>query len=121
VTSPIKTHAYCLAKITVLLAAENASLKRDNSELQAQIRKQKARPKGKRVVLKNVHAICTEEIYNALVECEKAAKEKKIKGRKQRSKYNKEVSSSEDEKKDNIESALEDGHVKIEDCIVVKE
>jgi len=43
-------------------------------------------------MFKNVYALCTEETYNALVECKKAAKENKIKGRKQRSKCIKELS-----------------------------
>jgi len=119
-TSPVKTHARCLTEITVRLAAENAILKKDNSELRAQIRKQKERVKGKRVVLKDVHAICTEEVYNALLECEKATKKHTMKGRKRRSKHTKDVSSSEEEEEDNTDTDLVDGAVEIEDCIVVK-
>ena len=119
-TSPVKTHARCLTEITSRLAAENAILKKDNSELRNQIRKQKERTKGKRVVLKNVHAICTEEVYNALVECEKAAKQRTAKGRKRRSKCTKDVSSSGEDEEDNAESELEEGGVEIHDCIVVK-
>ena len=119
-TSPVKTHARCLTEITVRLAAENAILKKDNCELRAQIRKQKERTKGKRVVLKDIHAICTEEIYNALVECERATKPKKTKERKQRSKYTKDISSSEEEEEDKAESDMEEGSVEIQDCIVVK-
>ena len=119
-TSPAKTHAHCLTEITVRLAAENAILKKDNSKLQAQIRKQKERAKGKRVVLKDVHAICTEEIYNALVECERAMKAKKTKGRKRQSKRTKDISSSEEGEEDNAESEVKEGSVEIQDCIVVK-
>ena len=87
-----------------------------------QIRKQKDRAKRKRPVLKNVYAIYTQEVYNALVECKRAAKEKKKrKGKKQGFKCTQEVSSSEDEDEDNVESASEDGGVEIEDCIVVKQ
>lgn len=120
-TSPVKTHARCLAEITVRLATENAILKKDNSELRAQIRKQKERAKGKRVVLKNVHAICTEEIYNALVECERTAKLKKTKGKKREAKCTNEVSSSEDDEEDNVDCALEGNGVEIEDCVVVQQ
>jgi hypothetical protein len=70
-------------------------------------------------VLKNVHAICTEEVYNALVECEKAAKHQMTKARKRQSKCTKDVSSSEEDKEDNVESELE-GSVEIQDCIVVR-
>ena len=123
VSSPVKTHARCLAEITVRLAAENAILMKDNSELWAQIRKQKERVKGKRLLLKNTCAISTEEVYNALAECEKETKKKKrggAKGRKQKSKCTKEVSSSEKEEEDNTDSELEEGSVEIQDCIVVE-
>ncbi len=119
VTSPVKTHMHCLTEITVRLTAENAILKKDNSELRAQISK-KERAKGKRVVLKNVYAICTEEVYNALVECEKGTKQRTKKGRKRRSKRAKDVSSSEEEEEDSTDIELDDGSVEIQDCIVVK-
>ena len=77
VSSLVKTHAHCLAEITVQLTAENAILMKDNSELWAQIRKQKERVKGKRLLLKNTYAISMEEVYNVLAECKKETKKKK--------------------------------------------
>ena len=117
-TSPIKTHAHCLTEITVQLAAENAILKKHNSELRAQISKTKERAKGKRVVLKNVHAICTEEVYNALVECEKGTKQRRKKGRKRRSQRAKDLSSSKEEEEDSTDLDLHEDSVEIQDCIV---
>jgi len=120
VASPVKKHAHCLTEITIRLAAENAILKKDNFELRAQISKKKDRNKGKRVVLKDVYAICTEEVYNALVECEKETKQRTKEGRKRRLKRAKDVSSSEEEDQDSIDVELDERHVKIQDCIAVK-
>lgn len=81
----LKIYTHCFAEITVRLAAKNVILKKDNSELQAQIWKEKERAKRKRVMFKNVHIIYIEEIYNALVEYERITKLKKSKRKKARS------------------------------------
>ena len=72
------------------------------------------------MVLKDVYAICTEEVYNALVECEKGTKQRTKEGRKRRLKGAKDVSSSEEEDQDSIDVELDERHVKIQDCIAVK-
>jgi len=82
--SPVKTHGQCLAQLTARLTAENAILKKDNMELRAQVRKRAERAKGKRLVLKDQHAISAEEVYQALSECQKSTRKqtKKVKPRR---------------------------------------
>ena len=69
--SPVKTHGQCLTEIILRLTAENTILQKDNSELRAQISKQKERVKGKYFVLKDKYVISTEEIYKVIDSCEK--------------------------------------------------
>jgi len=102
--SPVKTHGRCLTEITVRLAAENAILPKDNSELRAHIRNQKERVKGKRFVLKDQHAISTEEMYKAIDGCEKATRKRATKGKPRRSKRTQHISSSEEEEAENTDS-----------------
>ena len=72
--SPVKTHGRCLGEITEKLYVENAILRKDNSKLRAQIHFQKEQTKGKRLVLKDLCAIVTEEVHKALEEAQKAPK-----------------------------------------------
>ena len=52
--SPVKTRGRCLGEIMEKLYAENAILRKDNSELRCQIRSRKERTKGKRLVLNDI-------------------------------------------------------------------
>lgn len=117
--SPVKTHGRCLTEITVRLAAENAILRKDNSEWGAQIQKQKERVKGKYFVLKDQHAISTEEMYKAIDGCEKATWKRATKGKPRWSKRTQHISSSEEEEAEDTDSELEEDDVEIWDCIEV--
>jgi len=121
--SPVKTHGRCLGEITEKLYAENAILRKDNSELRAQIRSRKERTKGKRLVLKDRCAIATEEVQQALEEAQKATKatqKGKKKGKRATAKQHKKVSSSEEEDKEDTDDDSAEEVIEIRDCINVR-
>ena len=121
--SPVKTHGRCLGEITEKLYAENAILRKNNSELRAQIRSRKERTKGKRLVLKDLCAIATEEVQKALEEAQKATKamqKGKKKGKGATAKQRKKVSSSEEEDKEDTDDDSAEEAIEIQDCINVR-
>src|SRR5277367_5467328 len=101
--SSVKTHGRCLRQITEKLFAENAILKKDNWELRSQIRSRKEQTKGKRLVLKDLCAIATEEVQKALEEAQKATQKGEKKGKERRANQHKKVSSSEEEDKEDTD------------------
>ena len=120
--SPVKTHEQCLGEITEKLYAENAILRKDNSELRAQIRSRKEWTKGKRLVLKDLCAIATKEVHKALEEAQKATKamqKGKNKGKRATAKEHKKVSSSEEEDTEDTDNDSAEA-IEIRDCINVR-
>jgi len=119
--TPVKTHGRRLSRITERLYAENAILRKENSELKTQIRKRKERTKGKRLVLKNIYAIATEEVQQALAAAQRATREGRKKGKQRKSKQRKRVSSSEEEEEEeeDAEDESEEEGVEMQDCIEV--
>jgi predicted Zn-dependent protease len=101
------------------LYAENTILRKDNSELRCQIRSRKERTKGKRLVLKDICAIATEEVQKALEEAQKATQKGKKKGKKGKAKQRKNVSSSEEEDKEDTDDDSTEEPIEIQDCINV--
>lgn len=101
------------------LYAENAILRKDNSELRCQIRSRKERTKGKRLVLNDIWAIATEEVQKALEEAQKATQKGKKKGKKGKAKQHKNVSSSEEEDKEDTDDDSTEEPIEIQDCINV--
>ena len=89
-------------------------------ELSAQIRKRAERAKGKRLVLKDQHAILTEEVYQALSEYQKSTQKQTKKVKPRRSKRTRNHHSSDEEDEADTDSDLEDEGLEIQDCIVVR-
>lgn len=118
--SPVKTHGQCLAQLTARLTAENAILKKDNMELRAQIRKRTERAKGKRLILKDQHAISSEQMYQALSECQKSTRKQTKNVKPRRSKRVRNCPSSDEEDAVETGSELEEDGIEIRDCIVVR-
>ena len=89
-------------------------------ELRAQICKQTERGKGKRLILKDQHAISTEEMYQALSECQKSTQKETKKVKPRRSKRVRNCPSSDEEDEAETGSELEEEGLEIQDCIVVR-
>src|SRR4051794_30378523 len=97
------------------LTAENMILKKDNMELRAQIHKRMERAKGKRLVLKDQHAISMEEVFQALAECQKLTQKQMKKVKPQRSKRTQNHHSSDEEDEGDTDSELEEEGLEIQD------
>jgi hypothetical protein len=89
-------------------------------ELRAQIGKRTERTKGKRLILKDQHAISTEEMYQSLSECQKSTRKQTKKVKPRRSKRTRNHPSSDEADGADTDSESEEERLEIQDCIVVR-
>ena len=114
--SPIRKHARRLSSVAEKLHAQNSILSHENAELKQLINKRKERMSGKRLVLKGKFVVSTEEVYQKLMEAERATKERKKKTPK-RKRQGASIGTEVDEEV--IEENADDELEEIGDCIEV--
>ncbi|KFZ24776.1 hypothetical protein V502_00745 [Pseudogymnoascus sp. VKM F-4520 (FW-2644)] len=115
-TTPIRQYIRKLATGSEQLQARSIVHQHDANNLRSIIKKRTTCTKGKRVVLKGHFHISTQELCNAVVEAEKAAKKPVGKKGRKRSKAALYEAESEEDVEDEALDAIESED---EDCIIV--
>ena len=116
INTPVRKYIKKLTVGTEQLQAKSITYQHDANNLRSVLKKRTTRKKGKRVILKGHFHISTQELCDAVIEAEKATKERAKKRAKKKAKAKAQESKTNEDTK---EEPSNDSEQDTEDCIEV--